>query len=305
MDSTILRHLNNTHTAKIRNSPKEKAKALWVARKLGPYRCCDRCGKIAIKIKTIGTEDICQECNKKIPKREKVKRTLTAHQRRLVIDRIRDANRTKFKIMDDIPARLRRLWGQCVHSVLDKYASARTDKDAFDALEAWAKLKVVLVMPLRAGRQKKESRSTAHQHMMIQWLAGDTEECWREGLRMEQVRKSRNEKRRRSPEAKPMKDSGTTHTTTPTTEERRKWDSAKRLTNIGEYRKAMSALLSNGTATITESVLSQLRTKHPRRTRPITRPRPPFVEFNDLDNRNNDDDDDEWDMLLPNPQPYR
>ena len=82
-------------------------------------------------------------------------------------------------------------------------------------------------------------------------------------------------------------------------EERRKWDRAKRLTNIAEYPKAMSALLSNGTATISETVLSQLRSKHPRRTRPITRPRPPHVEFNDLGHQN--DDDDEWDMLLPIP----
>ena len=177
MDSTIIKHLNNTHTDKIRNSPEEKARALWVARKLGPYRCCDRCGKIAIRIKEVGTEDICQECNKKIPKREKVKGTLTAHQRRLLINRIRDANKTKFKIMNDIPARLRRLWGQCVHSVLDRYASARTDEDAFKALEAWAKLKVVLIMPLRAGRQKKKSRSSAHRQMITPWLAGDTEEC--------------------------------------------------------------------------------------------------------------------------------
>ena len=122
MDSTIIRHLNTTHTDKIRSSPKERAKALWVACKLGPYRCCDRCGKIAIRIKEVKTEHICQECNKKIPKREKVKRILTAQERRLIIDRVRDANQTKFRIMDDIPARLRRLWGQCLHSVLDRYA---------------------------------------------------------------------------------------------------------------------------------------------------------------------------------------
>ena len=142
MDSTIIRHLNSTHTDKIRNSPKEKAKALWVARKLGPYRCCDRCGKIAIEIKTIGTEDICQECNKKIPKHEKVKRILTAQERQLVIDRIRDANETTLRIMNDIPPRLRRLWSRCVHSVLNRYGAARMDEDAFNALEAWAKLKV-------------------------------------------------------------------------------------------------------------------------------------------------------------------
>ena len=69
--------------------------------------------------------------------------------------------------------------------VLDKYASARTDKDAFNALEAWAKLKVVLVLPLRGGKQKKESRRKAHKRMMIQWLAGDIEGCWREGIRIE------------------------------------------------------------------------------------------------------------------------
>ena len=132
---------------------------------------------------------------RKIPKPDRVKKTLTAHRRQLVIDRIWDANQTKFRILDDIPERLRRLWGQCVHSVLDRYASARTDEDAFNALEAWAKLKVVLVLPLRGGRQKQESRRKTNQRMMIQWLAGDIEGCWREGLRMEQVRKSHSKKR--------------------------------------------------------------------------------------------------------------
>ena len=110
MDSTIIGHLNSTHANVIRNTPKEKANALRVARKLGAFRCSDRCGKIAIRIKEVGTEQLCQECNKKIPKPDIVKRTMTARERRLVIDRIRDANQTKFRIMDDIPARLRRLW---------------------------------------------------------------------------------------------------------------------------------------------------------------------------------------------------
>ena len=86
--------------------------------------------------------------------------------------------------------------------------------------------------------------------------------------------------------------------TTPTkTEERRKWDSAKRLVNIGEYRKAISALRSNGTATITDSVLDQLRKKHPKRARPISRPRPPYVISQNWDHN----DLPEWDMLLPPP----
>ena len=128
--------------------------------------------------------------------------------------------------------------------------------------------------------------------MMTQWTLGDIEECWREELRMEQVRKSHNRSRRRG--QKPAEKNGATYTIT---EERRKRDSAKLLTNIGEYRKAMSALLSNGTATITDTVVDQLRRKHPPRTKPSTRSRPPYAESEDWD-RN---DDDEWDMLLPPP----
>ena len=93
----------------------------------------------------------------KIPKLDKIKRKLTTRRRQLITDRICDASRTRFRIMDDIPAKLRRLKGQYVH-ILDRYASARTDEDAFNALEAWAKLKVVLVMPVRGARQKRESR---------------------------------------------------------------------------------------------------------------------------------------------------
>ena len=114
----------------------------------------------------------------------------------------------------------------------------------------------------------------------------------REGLRREQVRKSRSKKRQRAPP--PRDNNGPASTET---EKRRKWDSAKSLANIGEYRKAVSALRSNGTAKITESVLEQLKRKHPRRTRPITRPRPPCVEAEDA----NPNDVDDWDMLLPFP----
>ena len=292
MDSTIIGHLN-THSIVIRDSPTKKNKALRVASRIGTYHSCDRCGKLYLTAIEVGNERICHICHKKIPKPDKIQSKLTAHRRQLITDRIRDANQTRYRIMDDIPVKLRRLWGQCVHSVLDRYASARTEEDAYDALEAWAKLKVVLVMPVRGGRQKRESRARTHRRMMTQWLAGDIEGCWKEGLRMEQVRKSH--KRGRQRRQKPAEKNAATYTTA---EERRKRNNAKRLTNIGEYRKAMSALLSNGTATITESVLDQLRKKHPPRIKPITRPRPPYAESEDRDRNDDDDDDDEWDMLL-------
>ena len=176
-ESTIIGHINTHHTDVMRHNPQIKADALLVASRIGPYRYCHQCGQLYIRLKKVGTEHICQECYKKIPKPDKVRRKLTAHKRRLVIDRIRDANDTKLKIMNDIPPRLRRLWSRCVHSVLDKYAAARTDEDAFNALEAWAKLKVVLVLPLRGGRQKWASRRKTHKQMMLQWLTGDIEGC--------------------------------------------------------------------------------------------------------------------------------
>ena len=157
MDSYIIIHLRS-HANLIRNSPAEKAKALRVAGRIGTYKCCDRCGKLVLRVIEVGNEHICLACHKKIPKPDKIQSKLTAHRRQLITDRIRDANQTRFRIMDDIPVKLRRLWGQCVHSVLDRYAAARTDEDAYNALEAWAKLKVVLVMLVRGGRQKNESR---------------------------------------------------------------------------------------------------------------------------------------------------
>ena len=74
--------------------------------------------------------------------------------------------------------------------VLERVASAKTDEDAYTALEAWAKLKVVLILPTRGGRKKRESRMRTHRRLMLQWIAGNIEEYWREGLHIEQERAS-------------------------------------------------------------------------------------------------------------------
>ena len=133
MDDTKIGHLH-THSNVIRDSPAEKAKALWVAGKLGTYWSCDRCGKIVIKIIEVGNENICQVCRKKIPKLDKIKRKLTAHRRQLITDRIRNTTQNHGRHPSEAPPPM----GKCVHSVLDRHASARTDEDAFNALEAWA-----------------------------------------------------------------------------------------------------------------------------------------------------------------------
>ena len=54
----------------------------------------------------------------------------------------------------------------------------------------------------------------------------------------------------------------------------KKFDRAKLLVNVGEYSQAMSSLLSNGTAPITEATLLQLSSKHPERSKPVCWPDP-------------------------------
>ena len=58
---------------------------------------------------------------------------------------------------------------------------------------------------------------------------------------------------------------------------KKKYDKAKLFVNVGEYSQAMTSLLSNGIAPITEIVLQQLRTKHPKRNYKIRWPSPPTI----------------------------
>ena len=139
-----------------------------------------------------------------------------------------------------------------------------------------------------------------HRRLMLQWIAGNIEECWREGLRIEQERAHPTKKGQR-PHQHDVQ-SAPTDTRAPLIPknpqiERRKQKNAKRLINIGEYSRAISALLSNGTAPITEDVLAQLKSKHPRRTNPVTRPCLPTSQHDPQADR----DDDDWDTLLPSP----
>ena len=100
------------------------------------------------------TYDICQKCYKQRPKSTLNTRTLSDLDRGLAVSSIQDANQTQLRIMADIPSQLRRLWGQCVTSVLDRFAHDRTDRESFQTLESWTKLKCVLVLPVMGGEQK-------------------------------------------------------------------------------------------------------------------------------------------------------
>ena len=49
-------------------------------------------------------------------------------------------------------------------------------------------------------------------------------------------------------------------------------DRVKWLVNVGELSKAMSALVSHGVASLTDTIVEQLRAKNPRRPEQVVRP---------------------------------
>ena len=218
--------------------------------------------------------DICPKCHKERPYRTNNVQTLSNNERKLAVTNIQNANQTKLKIMEDIPARLRRLWGQCVTSVLDRLAHAKTDDDAFKAYESWAKLKSVLVLPIRGGYKKQHTRTRFHRRQMTLWIAGNTEDCWTNALAIERERASKRRNSRKNKQHDQHNTGAIDRRTNErlTADKERRHMRVKRLVNHGEWSKAMGALLSNGTADITGNILAELRKKHPPRNNPIVHP---------------------------------
>ena len=163
-------------------------------------------------------------------------------------------------------------------TTLALFLAARTEEESFQALEAWTKLKSVLVLPSRGGTKRKRSTYKFYEKRMVQWITGLRGRCWDEALDIEKDRqKNRRAARSRQRGQYPRQPKQTTEKKESL---KRKFDNAKRFVNVGEYSQAINSLLSNGTAPITDSVLQQLSEKHPTRTQPVRWPRPPgTVEF--------------------------
>ena len=147
--------------------------------------------------------------------------------------RIREANQTDLRIISEIPPLLRRHWSRCLSTTLALFLAARTDEEAFKALEAWTKLKSVLVLPPKGGAKRKRSTYKFHEKRMVQWIAGLHEQCWDEAMDIEMSRqKSRSAARSRKPQT--PKPTYTRNTTEKEKILKRKFDKAKRFVNVGE-----------------------------------------------------------------------
>ena len=168
MGTTIIRHLN-THSKLMRNNPAKRMKALATASAIGNWKCCDHCGKIQIKIRQVGNEHLCRTCHKKNSKA--IHGKVETNSIRKTTDSCSHPRRKPdaYENTKRCHPQLRRLWGECLTCVLERVASAKTDEDAYTALEAWAKQQVVQILPTRGGRKKKESRMRTHHRLMLQW----------------------------------------------------------------------------------------------------------------------------------------
>ena len=99
--------------------------------------------------------------------------------------RIRDANKRHLRILSDISISLQRLWSSCVTATIMKFATAKTELESFSALECWVKLKSSIVLPLKAGKQRKSTTHKFHERQMLLWLAGNYEDCWKSAITIE------------------------------------------------------------------------------------------------------------------------
>ena len=112
--------------------------------------------------------------------------------------------------------------------------------------------------------------------LMIQWLAGNRNDCWENAVDTEINRRNNKKTKKTKPTANDSASTAESFDPTEgqrlTAEKLRMYKRTKELVNCGELSKAMSTILSNGIARVDDQVLSQLREKHPQRTEGVNFP---------------------------------
>ena len=112
----------------------------------------------------------------------------------------------------------------------------------------------------------KRRRSHIHfwRKQMTLWLAGDHEGVWETAVRLEQKRKQKRRGRKRSHKPKSPEEALNRR--------------VANLVNLGELRKAMSAMTSFGIANLDDDTVRQLQLQHPSRPRPTVFPTPDEIQ---------------------------
>ena len=265
----IYKHIH-AHNAILTQSAEEREKVSHALSEYGNNVLCKGCCRVVAQT---NANWLCGSCNS-LSETGKVSPALSDRQRNSITESIRSANRTRLRVLTEVPKSLRRSWSDCVATTLLKFSVAKTDEESFLALESWVKLKSVLVLPLKSGKRRTSSNRKFHSEQMRNWMAGNEDVYWQKANDVEQERQrlfnkkkecSWNELNARDKYAVDQnsfqKEIGAL-----SNEQKRKFKRVKNLLNVGEVSKAMSALLSNGIAKVDDQVLNQLKEKHPPRS---------------------------------------
>jgi len=120
------------------------------------------------------------------------------------------------------------------------------------------------------------------------WLAGDFDGCLRTATAIEQQReimlkrkkipKGKSDFKRRDNSVNASSDVHELDGSELTKQEKHTYRRLKNYANVGELRKAMTAIRNNGIAAMDDRVLAQLQSKHPMRQQPVALP--PMEDIN-------------------------
>ena len=121
--SYIIRHMRD-HVTELKRSSEERDKVSKKLREFSNHVCCKDCCFVVADANNSG---LCRVCARSSVPSNKIINPLADTERAAVQKRIRSANRTKIRILSEIPNTLRRLWSNCVAATLAKFADAKTE----------------------------------------------------------------------------------------------------------------------------------------------------------------------------------
>ena len=150
--SYIFQHFK-IHVAELLADPTQREERNKTLQMFSNHICCKKCCYVVAQA---NTQQLCIACGHySLPVGALTDCKDEVSKVRLQ-QRIRCANKTHLRILSDIPRSLQRLWSSCVTSTLMRFATAKSELESLFALECWVKLKSSLVIPLKAGKQRKK-----------------------------------------------------------------------------------------------------------------------------------------------------
>ena len=185
------------------------------------------------------SEHLCRQCAKLRICKGKVKADLTGEEREEWRSKIR-ATYTRFDVLTDIPAKLRRLWGECYKKTDLKLARAKSEAACFAAELEYYKLKAVLVKPDKGGKKRQKQNLGWYRKQMTRWLAGEVDECWTEATKIQSRRQAQRQRKKKADSKKPQPAPEQIHQR----ELERKQRRVAGLVRMGDRSKAMRAVES-------------------------------------------------------------